>query len=234
MRRILSSRNLTQARRPGQNSRTSVTNADAALKWLDKDPPDLEDVRQALRRIVTNANRAGGLIGRIRALLKKAPLRRDAVEINDAILEVVALTRGEVTENGIWVQTQLAPSLPLIEGDRVQLQQVILNLIVNAVEAMSEVGERPRELLISTGVSKSGSVFVTVKDSGPGLPAATLERVFDAFYTTKPAGLGLGLSICRSIIETHGGRLWGTANVPHGATFQFTLPVQPYSVADAA
>ena len=209
----------------------AVANASAALGWLGKTPPDLEEVRQALDRIVTNGNRASDVIGRIRALVQKAPVRKDAFEINGAILEVVALTRGEVSRNGISVQTQLAAGLPLIQGDRVQLQQVILNLIINAIEAMRGLGEGKRELLISTDKFGSDGVLVAVRDSGPGLTPTALERVFDAFYTTKPDGLGLGLSICRSIIEAHGGRLWAIDNVPHGAVFQFTLPVHTTSVS---
>jgi signal transduction histidine kinase len=139
--------------------------------------------------------------------------------------EVIELIRGEAVKNGVSVQKDLAQGLPLIKGDRVQLQQVILNLIMNAIEAMSGVDEGTRELIISTRKAEPDSVLVGVRDSGPGLAPATLERVFDAFYTTKSAGLGMGLSICRTIIEAHGGRLWATANIPHGATFQFTLPV---------
>ena len=207
----------------------AITNAHSALRWLGARPPDLEEVRQALGRIVRDGNRAGDVIGRIRDLIRKAPPRKDGLEINEAILEVIALTRGEVVKNGVSVKTQLAEGLPLIQGDRVQLQQVILNLIVNAVEAMSGVGEGSRELLISTGKAESDGVLVAVRDSGPGLAPASLERLFGAFYTTKPGGLGMGLSICRSIIEAHGGRLWATANVPQGAVFQFTVPAHPDS-----
>ena len=202
----------------------TVTNADAALRWLGAQPPDLEEARQALGRIVKDGNRASEVIGRIRALIKKAPPRKDALEINEAILEVIALTRGEVVKNGVSVQTQLAEGLPLIQGDRVQLQQVILNLIINAVEAMSGVSEGSRELLIGTGKDASGGVLVAVQDSGPGLNPESFDRLFDAFYTTKPGGMGMGLSICRSIVEAHGGRIWATANDDRGATFQFTLP----------
>jgi len=184
-------------------------------------------VGEALERVVKNADRGGEIIGRIRALIKKAPPRKDGVAINDAILEVVALTRGEATKNGVSVRTRLAEGLPIIEGDRVQLQQVILNLIVNAIEAMSEANEAPRELLISTGKTEPDAVFVAVQDTGPGLTPENLERLFDAFYTTKVDGMGMGLSICRSIIEAHGGRLWATANSPHGAIFQFTVPAFP-------
>jgi len=205
----------------------SVTNAQAALRWLRTEPPDLEEVRQALGRIVRDGNRAGDVIDRIRTLIKKAPSRKDALDVNEAILEVIALTRVEAVKNSVSVEMQLAEGLPLIQGDRVQLQQVVLNLIVNAVEAMSGISDRPRELLISTGKPGSDSVVVAVRDSGPGLAPASLERLFESFYTTKPGGLGMGLSICRSIIDSHGGRLWVTANLPQGAIFQFTLPALP-------
>ena len=202
-------------------------NAQAASLWLAAQPPDLEEVRKILARIVENSNRAGDVIDRIRALVKKAPQRKDRLEINGAIREVIELTRGEAEKNGVSVRTQLADDLPLIQGDRVQLQQVILNLIVNALQAMSGVGDGARELLISTGTAESDGVLVTVRDSGPGLPPSSLERLFDAFYTTKADGMGMGLSICRSIIEAHGGRLWASENLPRGAVFQFTAP--PYA-----
>jgi PAS domain S-box-containing protein len=202
----------------------AVNNASAALRWLGKEPPDLEQARQALNRIFKNGNRASEVIGRMRALLKKAPLHKEDVDINEAIIEVIALTRGEITKNGISVQTQHAEGLPFICGDRVQLQQVILNLIINAVEALSSVGEGPRELIISTGETESNGVLVAVRDSGPGLAPESAERMFESFYTTKPGGLGMGLSICRSIVEAHQGRLWACSNTPRGAIFQFTLP----------
>jgi signal transduction histidine kinase/GAF domain-containing protein len=209
----------------------TVTNADTALCWLDAQPPDLEEVRQALGRIVRDSKRASDVIGRIRAIIKKAPRRKDGLEINKAILDVIALTRGEAVKNGVSVETQLAEGLPLIQGDRVQLRQVILNLIINAVEAMSGVSEGSRDLLISTGKAESDGVLVAVRDSGPGLTPAGLEHLFEAFYTTKPGGLGMGLSICRSIIEAHRGQLWATANVPQGAILQFTLPAHPDSAS---
>jgi signal transduction histidine kinase len=146
------------------------------------------------------------------------------LSINETILEVVFLTASEVNENRISVQTQLSNDLPLILGDRIQLQQVILNLIKNAVEAMSAVSDGPRELLVSSGKNESQGVLVTVRDSGPGLDPEALAHLFDTFYTTKPDGMGMGLAISRSIIEAHGGRLWATPNEPHGAAFQFTLP----------
>ena len=170
---------------------------------------------------------AGEVIGRIRALIKKAPSRNDRLEINEAIREVIELTHGEALKNGVSVQTQLTDGLPFIAGDRVQLEQVILNLIINAIEAMSGMNEGARDLLIGAVTAGSDGVLVTVRDSGPGLAPEARERLFDAFYTTKSSGLGLGLSICRSIIEAHGGRLWASANSPRGAIFQFTLPAHP-------
>ena len=208
----------------------TATNAQAALRWLGAGPPELEEVRQALDRIVRDANRAGDVIRRIRALIEKAPPRKDALAINEAILDVIALVHGEVLKNGVSVQTQLAKGLPCIQGDRVQLQQVLLNLIINAIEAMRGVSEGARDLLVSTEEAESGGVLVAVRDSGPGLDPAQLERLFEAFYTTKPGGLGMGLSICRSIIEAHGGRLCAGANTPRGAVFQFTLPCDAMEV----
>ena len=199
-------------------------NAQAASLWLAAQPPDLEEVGKILARIVESSNRAGDVIGRIRALVKKAPQKKDRLEINGAIREVIELTRGETEKNRVSVRTQLADDLSLVQGDRVQLQQVILNLIVNALQAMSGVGDGARELLISTGTAESDGVLVAVRDTGPGLPPSSLERLFDAFYTTKADGMGMGLSICRSIIEAHGGRLWASENLPRGAVFQFTAP----------
>jgi PAS domain S-box-containing protein len=202
----------------------TVSNAEAGLRWLGRQPPDLEEVRQTLGAIVEIGHRAGDVVGRIRALIQKAPPRKDRVDLNGAIREVIELTRGEAVKNSVSVRAQLADGLPPIHGDRVQLQQVVLNLIINAVEAMSGVSEGTRDLLISTRKAESGGVLVAVMDSGPGLASASLERLFDAFYTTKPCGLGMGLSICRSIIDAHGGRLWASAKVPRGAILQFTLP----------
>jgi signal transduction histidine kinase len=202
----------------------ALTNAQAALRWLAMNPPDLGEVRQALDRIVKDGRRAGGVIDGMRALIKKAPPSHESLDINEALDEVIVLTRAEAVKNGVSVRTQLAEGLPAVQGARSQLQQVILNLIINAIEAMSEVNEGPRELQISTGRDASDGVLVTVRDSGPGLAPAVLDRVFEAFYTTKPTGLGVGLSICRSIIEAHGGRLWASASVERGAAFQFTLP----------
>jgi PAS domain S-box-containing protein len=204
----------------------TVTNAQAALRWLGAEPPNIDEVGRVLRRIVNDGNRAGAVLGRIRELVKKAPPRMEPMDINMAIREVIELTRGEASKHGASVQTDLADQLPPIQGDRVQLQQVLLNLLINAMDAMSGVSDGVRELLISTTEGADG-VLVAVSDSGPGLNPHDDERIFAPFYTTKSTGLGMGLSICRSIIEAHGGRLWASANVPRGATFQFTVPVHP-------
>jgi signal transduction histidine kinase len=202
-----------------------VTHADAALRWLDAQPPDLVEARAALRAIIVDGNRAGNVIRRIRTLIiKKVPTRNDRLDINETIVEVIALTRSEVLRNGVSLQTLLAKDLPLIQGDKVQLQQVMLNLIVNAVQSMSAASGRSRELLIGSRRDASTGVLVTVRDSGPGLNPESFDRVFDAFYTTKPGGMGMGLSICRAIVEAHGGQMSAAANAPQGAIFQFTLP----------
>jgi len=193
------------------------------VRWLAAQ--HLEEARQSALRVVADGQRAADIIDRIRALIKKEPPRTDGVGMNDAILEVLALTQGEVVQHGVAVQTHLAEGLPRIHGDRVQLQQVLLNVILNAVEAMSGVSAGARQLRIGTGLGVSGGVLVTVQDSGPGLPPESVERLFDAFYTTKPGGMGMGLSICRSIIEAHGGQIWAARAAGPGATMQFTLPV---------
>lgn len=208
-----------------------LTNAQAALRWLDMQRSDPHEVQQALGRIVNAGRRAGEVIGRIRALVAKAPPRRDSQDMNSTILEVITLTRSEMHHNGVSLRTRLGTNLPLVRGDRVQLQQVILNLILNALDAMSGIREGPRELVISSEDDGATGVHVGVHDSGPGLPSESPESLFDAFYTTKPDGMGMGLSICRSIIEAHGGRIWAAANEPRGAIFQFTLPAQEDSSA---
>jgi len=204
-----------------------LINANVAQHWLSTQTPDLDQARQALGRIVNNGRRAGEIIGRIRALIKKVAPQKDRVDINEAILEVIALTRSELVRSSVSLQAQLASDLPPIEGDRIQMQQVLLNLIINAVEAMRGVSEGARELWIGSRTDASGGVLVEVRDTGPGVDPQSLDRLFEAFYTTKDSGMGMGLSICRSIIEAHGGRVWGTANLPRGAVFQFTLPAQP-------
>lgn len=217
-----------------------VSNAKAGLRWLSKEPPDLEETREAIRRIVRDGNRAGDVISRMRALFKKAPMTREHFDINEAIEEVVALTHTEAQRSRVLVRTRLDEDVPPILGDRVQLQQVVLNLLINAMEAVSGMDEGRRELLASTqritdakvltsttgsSVQESSYVLVAVRDSGPGLLSGSLAQLFTAFYTTKPHGLGMGLAVSRSIIEAHGGRLEAFPNDGPGATFQFTLPL---------
>ena len=198
-------------------------NARAAQNFLDNQPPDLSQVREALSCVVGDTDRAGDIIDRIRDHIKKAPPRKAQFDLNEAINEVIVLGRSAIIKNGVSVQTRLSEGLFPILGDRVQLQQVVLNLILNAAEAMGSVEAEPRDLLISTEQHHTG-VLVAVRDSGPGIDPAHLDRVFEAFYTTKSRGVGMGLSICRSIIDAHGGRLWAEANEPRGTIFQFTLP----------
>jgi PAS domain S-box-containing protein len=224
-----------------------VTNANAGLRWLSRDSPDLAEACEAIRRIIRDGNRAGEVISRMRALFKKAGTTKERLDINEAIEEVVILAQSQVQRNRVSLQTQLANELPLILGDRIQLQQVILNLLINAIQAMSGVDEGPRELWVSSekvseipgelekvtlndqavDETECAQVLITVRDSGPGLDPQLVNRLFDAFYTTKPQGLGMGLTISRSIIQAHGGRLWAEANAPRGAVFQFALPIRP-------
>jgi PAS domain S-box-containing protein len=198
-------------------------NARAAQNFIDMHPPDLSEVREALSCVVGDTDRAGDIVDRIRDHIKKTPPRKEHFDLNEAINEVIVLGRSAIIKNGVWVQTRLSEGLFATHGDRVQLQQVVLNLILNAAEAMGSVEGAPRDLLISTEQHRAG-VLVAVRDSGPGIDPAHFERVFEAFYTTKSRGVGMGLSICRSIIDAHGGRLWAEANEPRGTIFQFTLP----------
>jgi signal transduction histidine kinase len=202
----------------------AAINADAALGFLDADPPNVEQARQILTQIADDVRRAGTILHRIRAMFKKGLPRKDQFDLNEAILDVIALTQSEVLSHSVSLRTKLAEDLPLIEGERIQLQQVLMNLILNAVQAMTVLDRGAREVQICTTIDPAGSVLVVVRDSGPGLDAASVDRLFQPFYTTKPDGMGMGLAICRSIIEAHGGRLWVTSNEPHGATFQFALP----------
>jgi C4-dicarboxylate-specific signal transduction histidine kinase len=201
----------------------ALTNAEAALRFLRFDPPELDEVREALEWIVRDVTRAGAVVQRIRNLVKKAPLPDDRVDINAVIQEIIELTRSEAMKNGVLMRTELADGLPLVRGDRVELLQVILNLVLNAVEAMSALTEGPRDLQIVTSRTESNHVLIAVLDTGPGLAPAAEKNLFKAFHTTKQNGLGLGLSICRSIVESRGGRMWASANAPCGAVFQFTL-----------
>ena len=207
-----------------------LTNAETAVRWLARQPPNLEKAKPLIDRVISDGKRTADIVSRIRDFSKKTPARKKDLDINEAILEIMTLTRVATSEHSFLVTMQLSDGLPHILGDRVQLQQVILNLIMNAIEAMSEVREGTRELLISTSEVESDSVLVAVSDSGPGLPQANPERVFEAFYTTKSSGLGMGLSICRSIVEAHGGRLWATPNQPQGAIFCMMLPIEENSL----
>jgi signal transduction histidine kinase len=202
----------------------AITYALAARRFLSAEPPNFREVNDTLSLIVKEGRRAGEVVERVRALVKKVPARKDAVAINDAILEVIALTRTEAANNSVSVRTQFAEDLPRVQGDRVQLQQVMLNLIVNAIQSMSGVEDGNRELHISTVSIEPDGVCVAVRDTGPGLSPETLSRLFEPFYTTKSEGMGIGLSICRSIIEAHSGRLWAIPCEPQGALFQFTIP----------
>jgi PAS domain S-box-containing protein len=204
----------------------TVTNAQVALRFLDSRSFDLGEIRQIFEDIVKDGIRASEVFDRMRNLTRKAPARRDRIEINSAIREVIELTRGEATENCVTVHAELADGLPLIEGDRVQLQQVMLNLIINAIQAMGRVAADKRELCICSERTESEEVRVAVRDSGPGLSSDNIEHLFEPFYTTKSDGMGMGLSICRSIVEAHGGQLIAIANAPNGAVFQFTVPVR--------
>jgi PAS domain S-box-containing protein len=217
-----------------------VNNANAGLHWLAAEPPDIDEIREIIRRILRDGNRAGDVIARMRALFKKAPMTKEQVDLNEAIEEVVALTQSEAQRNRIDVRTRLGGDVVSILGDRVQLQQVVLNLLLNAIEAVTATSEASREILITTrrsleaevpgpgvgsSANESGYVSVAVRDSGPGVPPDGLNQLFNAFYTTKAHGLGMGLAVSRSIIEAHGGKLEAFPNDGAGATFQFTLPI---------
>jgi C4-dicarboxylate-specific signal transduction histidine kinase len=203
-------------------------NARAALNFLNKSPPDVAEVREALTCIVNDTDRGSDIIDRIGSFIKKAPPRKEVIDLNAAILEVTALTYSEAVKTGVTVGRQLADGLPRIQCDRVQLQQVMLNLIVNAIQSMRGVEDGNRELHISTHIEPEG-MSVAVRDTGPGLRPEILPRLFEPFYSTKADGMGMGLSICRSIIEAHGGRLWASNCEPRGALFQFTIPARRQS-----
>jgi C4-dicarboxylate-specific signal transduction histidine kinase len=201
-----------------------ITNADACLLWLEADTPDLEEARQAASRIVRNGHRAGDIIRSVRTLTRKSAPEMVSLDINEVIREVIVLVGGEFRRHGVQVETSLSSGLQLVTGDRVQLQQVVLNLIMNGIEAMADSVRERRQLQIRSANDEPGGVLVAVGDSGSGLDMSRTERLFEAFFTTKPRGTGMGLSICRSIIDAHGGRLWASSNVPNGAVFQFALP----------
>jgi PAS domain S-box-containing protein len=203
-----------------------VSSGNACLRWLTGETPNLEAARRAVERMINDGIRAGEVISRIRAMVRDAPSRKDRMNINDTIREGIALIGGEIQRSGISLKTELSNDLALVLGDRVQLQQVIINLIMNAIEAMSKMSQARRELVIASVKDGSNGVHVAVQDSGPGLDPKALDHLFDAFYTTKPEGMGMGLPISRTIIEAHGGQLWATPNKTQGATFQFKLPTE--------
>jgi C4-dicarboxylate-specific signal transduction histidine kinase len=208
-----------------------LTNAQACLRWLARETPRPEEARAAVERIVRDSNRASEVIQRIRALVKKSDPQMVALDINDVIREAVSLEQREMLSRKVSLRTELAAALPPVLGDRVQLQQVVINLVMNAAEAMAPITDRPRDMLIRSQRDASNEVLVAVTDSGMGIDSENAERLFNAFFTTKPTGMGMGLSICRSIIAAHGGRLWASPNADHGATFQFTLPSNSQGVS---
>jgi NO-binding membrane sensor protein with MHYT domain len=201
-----------------------VTNGQICLRLLALEPPRPDDMRATVERIITDGNRASEVIQRIRALAKRSEPQMVSLDINDVIREAVLLMRREVLSQGVSLRTELAPALPHVHGDRVQLQQVVINLLINGVEAMAPITDRPRVILVRSGLHETGQVHVAVQDSGIGIDSKTAEKLFSAFFTTKPTGMGMGLSISRSIIRVHGGRLWASPNPDHGAAFQFTVP----------
>jgi NO-binding membrane sensor protein with MHYT domain len=202
-----------------------VANAEACLGWLDRETPNLDEARRSVECIIKDSTRAGDVIGRVRALLKKTDTRKAPLDINDVVNEVIALVRRELLSHRVSLRMELARTLPVVLADRVQLQQVLINLVTNGIEAMRPIADRPRELVIRSHQDDAGQVSVTVNDCGVGISAENVDRLFNAFFTTKQEGMGMGLSICRSIIAAHGGRLWAAPNLPQGATFHFTLPV---------
>jgi signal transduction histidine kinase len=204
-----------------------VADATASLNWLAAAPPDLDRVRDALDAIVTDGHRAAEVIQRIRQLATKSAPRNDRLDVNSIVRDVESLVRAELRRHEATLTLDLAPGLPPVIGDRVQLQQVLLNLVMNGIEAMVAVTDRPRELVIRSRPHEEAQVLVAVQDTGVGIDSNDVDRLFSAFFTTKPAGMGMGLSISRSIVEAHGGRLWATRNEPHGAIFHVSLPVGP-------
>ncbi len=202
-----------------------VTNGDACMRWLTAEPPNLDKVRESLVWIVKEGKRAGEIIKRIRELAKNKAPQKTELLVNDVITEVINLAGSELSNNQVTLRTEFASDLPIVRGDRVQLQQVILNLIANAIDAMKSIHQHPRELSISSRATDDGQILITVRDCGRGVEPNILENVFKAFFTTKKEGMGLGLSISRTIVEAHGGRMWALSNNDQGATFQFTLPM---------
>jgi C4-dicarboxylate-specific signal transduction histidine kinase len=202
-----------------------VANAESGLRWLRRETPDVDAACRSLEWIIDDGNRASEVIRRVRSLANKTGVEKLPLDVNDVAREVIALVQRELTSHRVSLRIELAPALPVILGDRVQLQQVIINLVMNGNEAMQAVMDRPRELVIRSRQDEAQQVLLSVTDCGVGISVEDADRLFNPFFTTKSSGMGMGLSICRSIVETHGGRLWATANVPHGTTLQFTLPV---------
>jgi C4-dicarboxylate-specific signal transduction histidine kinase len=202
-----------------------VANAEAGLRWLNRGTPDLDAARRSLEWVIDDGNRASEVIRRVRALANKSDIEKVPLDVNDVLKEVIALVQRELISHRVSLQMEFAPALPMILGDRVQLQQVIINLVMNAIEAMQSVTDRSRELVIRSRQDETQQVLVSVTDYGAGISAEDADRLFNPFFTTKSSGMGMGLSICRSIVDAHDGRLSATANLPHGATFQLLLPV---------
>jgi len=201
-----------------------LTNAETAVLWLTRDPPNLDEAKQAVERIIGNSRRAVNVVRNVRDLAQVPPPVTADLDMNDIVEDLLNLMSLDLRQHGIAVETELAEDLQPISGDRGQLQRVVANLITNGIEAMSVVADRQRKLRISTQLDQHGDVLVAVEDWGQGLGESNIERVFDPFFTTKRDGMGLGLSICRSIVEAHGGRLWAVPNLPHGSIFSFVIP----------
>jgi signal transduction histidine kinase len=210
-----------------------IANAEACLRWLDRETPDLAAARRSVEWVINDGIRAGEVIRRVRALANKTDVEKLPLDINGVVRDVITLVQRELTIHRISLRTELAPALPMILGDRIQLQQVIINLVMNGIEAMEPVSDRPRELVIRSRRDEPHGIILSVTDSGVGISDDDLERLFKAFFTTKSGGMGMGLSICRSIVETHGGRLSASGNEGSGATFQFVLPLHQHQEEDA-
>jgi C4-dicarboxylate-specific signal transduction histidine kinase len=222
---ILGELTATIAHEVNQPLAAVVSSGNACLRWLASEPPNIENAKQSVDRIIRDAHRASEVIGRVRSLAKKTPPEKQWLNINDAVRETLSLTRMEAAEHGASLRSQLSDDVPPVWADRIEVQQVILNLIINGIEAISAEGNERRDVLVTTKKDKPDDILLTVCDTGTGLDPAKLEHIFDAFYSTKREGMGLGLAVSRSIIEAHGGRLWASQNEPHGAIFQFTLPI---------
>ncbi|WP_051355451.1 sensor histidine kinase [Mesorhizobium erdmanii] len=202
-----------------------LANANTCIRMLAANPPNLEGVAETVRRTIRDADRASKIIKRLRTMLSKKESFAEEVDLNIAVKEVIALSSAELQTAGALLHTDFTDNLPVVDADRVQLQQVILNLLLNAAEAMAGVDDRPRKLVVKSGADGEGNVAISIRDSGTGIDPSDTEKLFETFYTTKPNGMGIGLSVCRSIIEGHHGRIWATANDGHGATFHFSIPV---------